>query len=258
MENRIDIDIDDIRIITRKREADRFCFSCRDRVADGFVYFIRGNGIFTDGEGRVYPVGDSTAILLCRGESYSFDVAADCEYITSSYTITRDSAASLSLLPRTVILDEGQAFLLERINREWQALRPESYMKCRIWLLSWYMQLLQDADRRKTARDPAVLRAIEFIHSNFKRNFSGNELALYCSQSISHLRVKFRNALGMGITAYRDELRMRAARQMLASRLFSPKETAYELGYSDVYHFTKAFAAATGIPPSRFARHTEE
>ena len=44
------------------------------------------------------------------------------------------------------------------------------------------------------------------------------------------------------------------AKEMLESRIFSPKEAAYALGYTDVYHFTKAFTAAVGVTPARYAR----
>ena len=58
----------------------------------------------------------------------------------------------------------------------------------------------------------------------------------------------------MGITEYRDALRLRSATEMLRSGLFSTKEIAYHLGYSDVYHFTKAFSARMGISPARYAK----
>lgn len=256
LEQKIHIDINDIQIITKKRESDVFTYTCENRIADGFVYFIRGNGSFTEPDGTVYPITDSTVVLLRRGDSYRFYADAGCEYITSAYMISKDAAASLSLLPRTFISDELTALSLEEINREWQMLRPDSFMKCRLKLLSWYMHLISDVSRRSRPCDPAVVKAMDFIHSNFKRGFSSKELAVYCSQSISHLRVKFRRELGMSILAYRDMLRIRISREMLSSRFFSIKETAYELGYADVYHFTKAFKAAVGIPPARFARET--
>jgi len=57
----------------------------------------------------------------------------------------------------------------------------------------------------------------------------------------------------MTITDYRNDLRISAAKQMLQSGLFSVKETAMELGYCDVYYFSKCFTAETGITPARFA-----
>ena len=256
LEQRIQIDINDIQIITKKREADVFSYTCEHRVADGFVYFIRGNGSFTESDGTVYPITDSTVVLLRRGDSYRFYADAGCEYITSAYRISEDATSSLSLLPRTFIADKLTELSLEQINREWQMLRPDSFMMCRLKLLSWYMHLISDASRRSRPCDPAVAKALDFIHKNFKRSFSSSELAVFCSQSISHLRVKFRREVGMSILAYRDMLRIRLSREMLSSRLFSIKETAYELGYADVFHFTKVFKAAVGMPPARFVRET--
>lgn len=256
MENRIHIDISDIWIITKKHETDVFTYECTDRFADGFVYFLRAKGSFTDGEGTVYPITDSTVVLLKRGDAYRFYAEAGCEYITSAYTVSCDEASSLSLLPRTFLADEFTRLTLEQIDREWQLLRPTSFMSCRLKLLSWYLHLVSDERRRALTHDPAVAKALDFIHANFRRNFLSHELTVCCSQSISHLRVKFRRELGMTVLAYRDMLRIRLSREMLSSRLYSVKETAYALGYADVYHFTKAFKAAVGIPPARFVRQT--
>jgi len=254
MGNRIDIEINNIQIITKKREANLFTYTCREREADGFVYFIGGHGTFTDANRRVYPITDASVVLLKRGDSYSFTVDAGCEYITSAYTVCADASSALALLPRTFIADEFTVISLEAIHREWQMLRSDSYMKCKLKLLSWYMYLISVMHVQADGGDYVLSKAKDFIHANFKRNFSGEELAAYCSQSLSHLRVKFKRAFGMSILAYRDKLRITLAREMLQSRLFSVKEIAYELGYADVYHFTKSFTAAVGIPPARFAR----
>ena len=252
MENRIDIDINDIKIITKKHEFDLFDYFCENRNADGFVYFVCGHGKFTDSYGKEYPITDSSVVLLSKGDTYRFLVDAGCEYITSAYTISKDASSSLASLPRVFISDEFTTVSLESINREWQTLRADSYMTCKLKLLSWYMHLISAKCFQESPHDQAVTRAIEFIHSNFKRNFSASELSLHCSQSISHLRVKFKHELGMGIIAYRNKIRITIAKEMLSNRLFSIKETAYELGYTDVHHFTKAFTKYVGISPGRY------
>ena len=255
MTDGFDLDIGEITIIARKTERDRFGFSCQNRLYDGFAYFEKGKGIFTEEDGRTYPVHDGSLVLLRRGDTYRFSVDPGCVYITSAYRILGDKENSLSLLPRIVRADAGLAVTLTHLVREWEARRPESTMRAKILLLTLYTDLLA-AD--SGVRDPAVLRMLEFIHENFRRPFTGEELAAACSLSPSYFRQRFRETMGMSVTEYRDALRMKAACEMLGSHLFSPKETAYELGYSDVYHFTKVFTAKMGIPPARYATGTAE
>ena len=54
----------------------------------------------------------------------------------------------------------------------------------------------------------------------------------------------------MTLTGYRDNLRMENAEEMLKSKNFTITEIALELGYCDVYHFSKAYKKIKGIPPS--------
>lgn len=254
MEKQIDIDISDISIIVKKTDRDGLMFTCRSRAFDGFVYFLDGEGTLTDAGGTVHPIGAGSIVFLSRGDRYAFSFPAACTYITSAYRIGRDAGASLADFPRVVQADEECAALLLQIEREWHSHRSTSFMKTKLNILSLYLWVLAQKDGGGIAGDPVVERATEFVHRNFTRNFAGAELSAYCHQSISHLREKFRAATGMGITEYRDALRLRSATEMLRSGLFSTKEIAYHLGYSDVYHFTRFFSARMGISPARYAK----
>ena len=250
----IDIDIGDIDIIVKKCDRDGLLYTCRGRTEDGFVYFLDGEGTLTDESGTEYPITAGSIAFFFRGDRYTFTLPSSCTYITSAYRIVRDAGASLAACPRVMTLDEERAALLLCIEREWQLHRLSSYMKTKLDILTLYLWVLAQKEGDPAAIDPAVARAVEFIHRHFKRSFTGAELSAHCHQSISHLREKFRTETGMSVTEYRDSLRVRSASEMLRSGLFTVKEIAYHLGYADVYHFTKVFRAHTGTPPARYAR----
>ena len=58
----------------------------------------------------------------------------------------------------------------------------------------------------------------------------------------------------MTLTEYREGLRIEEAKKMLSHLGLAPKEVAYELGYSDVYHFTKVFKESVGTTPAKYAK----
>ncbi len=250
----LNFDIEDIYIIAKKTERERFDFHCRHRGGDGFVYFLHGDGRLTDGAGEEYPVCDGSLFFFRTGEEYRFRVAAGCEYIVSAYRLDAAANEALGSLSRAYRREGSDGAPIERLLREWQTKREGSYMRTRLLILGLYLDCLTASDR-EGAVDPAVGRAVDFIHKNFKRPFTGEEVAAAAAVSPSHLRARFRAVMGTSITEYRDSLRMRAACEMLGSGLFTPKEVAYDLGYSDVYHFSKVFRARVGIPPARYARH---
>lgn len=67
-------------------------------------------------------------------------------------------------------------------------------------------------------------------------------------------RAIFRKSTGMTILGFRELQRINEAKQMLSTSLFSQKEIAYELGYHDVYHFSKAFKKITGFTPGKYEK----
>ena len=254
MKKRADLEIDEIKIIAEKKEPGSFLYECFDRPYDGFVYFLRGEGTLTVHNSTLsLPVMDNMIFWFREGDSYRFRVDSPCHYVTSAYRIKRDTAGIASHTFPTATLVSGKTALLpEQLAREWESHRPASYMRCKMGILSLYTELL--LTEQDTVGDPTVQVALDFIHQQFRRPFTGEELAAACALSPSYLRQKFRAAMGMGVTEYRDRLRVEAAQEMLASGLFSPKETAYELGYTDVYHFSKVFAAKVGVTPARYAK----
>jgi len=117
--------------------------------------------------------------------------------------------------------------------------------------MQFYMDIIESNMSREDI-DTDVARAVNFIHKNFKTSFSGKELSDYCCVSLSYLRAKFLKQTGLTIGKYRDLLRMDAAKEMLGSGYFTVTEIASQLGYCDVYHFSRTFSAYEGVPPTRW------
>ena len=255
MESFADFRIDQIYIIVVKNENANFFFENPARQWDGFVLFTAGEGTFTAPDGTVHPFTRGTLTPFHRDDHYSFSASAPCSYVTSAFDFSDDSRAVSSLLPHILTCTEEQMETAVRMTEIWQSHQWDSPLRCRILLLQFYLTLLEHhafPDTPPTNR--AVALALEYIHANFRTNFKMEDLARFCSVSPSHLRTIFPAQVGETILDYREKLRIKAAREMLESGVFSVKEVAYELGYCDVYHFSKRFAARTGIPPARFAR----
>ena len=250
--NSWDINVTDIAIINQFSSTDNeFRFENNHRKWDGFVYFAEGEGSFRDSEGNDFEIKKSSLVLLRADDSYSFSVKPGYRYIVSAYSLS-DRENALSRLPKVISCTETEGIIIENIYHSWQR-KAWSSLNCKIQILSLYLELLKKYSSSEHV-DIHVNRAVDFINRHFRRNFSSSEIADYCGLSESHLRAKFQSALGMTITDYRELLRTEEAKKMLTYLNFSPKAVAYELGYSDVYHFTKAFKAKAGITPAKYSK----
>lgn len=247
MTDMLELDITDIQIIAEKNEEANFRFFNRKRSWDGFVLMTEGNGFVTDSNGNRFEFLPGDIMITGKGDSYTVEAEKPCSYITSALTLETDK----SLLPFVHRCSKQQYSELLEICRIWQSRSWESYAVCRIGIMKFYLELIKK-QRRTGNVDLDIAKAMEFIHENFKTNFSGREISDYCCVSLSYLRAKFLRQTGSTIGKYRDSLRIAAAKEMLQSRYFTVTEIAAELGYCDVYHFSKAFSAYTEVSPTKW------
>jgi AraC-like DNA-binding protein len=93
----------------------------------------------------------------------------------------------------------------------------------------------------------------EYLRRNTGRNVSLSEIASYMKTSESLLCHKFKDETGGSPVARHNELRIEFAKSLiLKGEKF--KSVAEMTGYSDEYHFSKAFKTSVGIPPRSFKK----
>jgi len=247
MNDKLELDIDDIQVIVHKKETANFQFQTPGRAWDGFVMFTKGCGSVTDEKGVTHKISCGDVFLTRKGDAYTIEAEQECAYVTSGIRVKTDK----SILPVIYKCTERQQANILEITRLWQSYTWDSYAQCRIGLLKFYLEIIKETVEKRNV-DNDIAKAIEFIHEHFKTNFTGKELAEYCAMSVSYLRGRFLKQTGQTIGKYRDSLRIAAAKEMLESRCFTVTEIARELGYCDVYHFSKVFSGYTGMPPSRW------
>lgn len=246
-------DIQTIYILTHKNEEANFSYACENRAWDGFVTVTSGECIFSKEGTSDKRLAKGDTVFLHKGERYEISAKSPCSYYTSAFDFSEDSTTALIYLPKIISLDAIQIKILEKMTEVWQRKTSDYYMFCKIQLLELYFDILKSAKKKFSKYNyDTVSFAVKFIHDNFTRNFKTEEIAAYASCSESHLRLKFAEKMGMTINEYRDTLRIRMAKELLSSGLFSVKETAYELGFCDVYYFTNFFTRHVGVTPGKF------
>lgn len=252
------IDIKNIYTIVPKCENEKFDFINTCRPWDGFVLITSGEGYAIAPDGTRYEVSVGDIILLRKGDSYETHLISGSSYVTSGFEFEFDGRKDFPVeLPFLMKLSQKQMEKIMSISEMWQSRSWESYTRCRIMLLDFYLGLLKRQIESADA-DKYVANAISYIHANFRNNFSGEDLAKHCTLSQSYLRSKFLKQTGMTITEYRDKLRISAARELLLSDYFTITEIANELGYCDIYHFSKAFKKHFGTSPTNYIKEKEE
>lgn len=250
MTDNLELDITDIQIIVEKNEEAGFRFFNRKRSWDGFVLLTDGNGYVIDKYGKKHDFIKGDVILFSKGDSYEVGFDGPCSYITTAFTLLTDKEA----LPFMIKANERQCNEMLKICKVWQSRSWDSYAYCRVGIMQFYLEIIKNSVDKEVF-DKDIENAINFIHHNFKTNFQGKELSDYCCVSLSYLRTKFLKQTGMTIGKYRDQLRIAAAKEMLESGYFTVTEIATELGYCDVYHFSRIFTSYEGVSPTIWVKN---
>ena len=97
----------------------------------------------------------------------------------------------------------------------------------------------------------AVEKARSILESNMAEPPTLETLAAEVGMSLSRLKVVFPRVCGMPPYAYLRQIRMERAWRLLSGNRLSVTETAMEVGYSNLSHFAKTFAAHYGVKPSK-------
>ena len=80
------------------------------------------------------------------------------------------------------------------------------------------------------------------------------DLATQAAMSPSKLKRLFRQVFGNSIFNYYQQLRMKEAARLLKSENLSVAAVGYQLGFSNLSHFSKIFESHIGMKPKQFSR----
>lgn len=249
-----DVRLQSISVVVEKREDGNFCFRCPQRVGDGFVFVLSGNGSFTCSDG-VFPLKQGDIMLVQKNDAYVTAAGKEgLSYITTLFEATPENAFRELGLPSYM---ETAAFPhIETAVRNLLALwekRPNMYfMKSRI-LIEQLLADLTDIVSEPESNDRLV-PAIAYITNHYSAAVTNEHLADLCGLSVTHFRRLFREKYGITPLQYREEIRTHWAIKLLESRMFTMTEIAERLGYSDVYHFSKSLKKHTGFSPSHYQK----
>jgi AraC-like DNA-binding protein len=96
--------------------------------------------------------------------------------------------------------------------------------------------------------------ALDFIADHLAEPIRNEDLARLCGMSTSHFIRTFREALGMTPLQYVMDRRIASSAEMLTCTERSIEDIAEALGFSDRFHFSKAFAQRLNATPAAYRR----
>ena len=130
-------------------------------------------------------------------------------------------------------------------------------LKCEELLCHIFTRLMQRAEVPMSTMHMNDIKAIYAIklhlgaHTSEPPNIA--TLAREAHMSEPKLRKLFRQTFGKGVFEYYQSMRMQKAAQLLREKRLSVSEVGYQLGFTNLSHFSRIFEQHIGIKPKKYS-----
>lgn len=95
-----------------------------------------------------------------------------------------------------------------------------------------------------------IVKAIEWLKSNFSRGFSVEELADMMGMSPSSFHQHFRDITSMSPLQYQKRIRLTEARRLIMAESHDISSASIQVGYESLSQFSREYKRLFGVPPS--------
>lgn len=234
--------------------------------ANGFIVGVRGAATL-DLNGKIHTIGSSYVLHGCKGMSLDIWANEQFEYYLLLYRASLPGyiAKTLGKLadPHNPLAmsygfrpDEPLALLrvMDQMEQAWMQgdalgkirAKSEFYRFVHDVLLQYRGQL---ANRQMP---DSVSQAVSYLHEHYRDNIALDDLAERLNYSPRHLSMRFKDRMGVSPIEYLIGIRIEHAAGLLLNTDAGLREIAVEVGYADVYYFSRLFKNRMGVSPVKF------
>jgi len=130
----------------------------------------------------------------------------------------------------------------------------DPYWPCRTksYLLEVLVFLATDKSGAGDADSSRAAQVRDFIHLNYSKKLTLDEIALEFGTNRTSLQRQFRAAYGESVFEYLASYRFRMAQTLMRNTELSLKEVAWRAGYGDYSHFFRDFSSREGMSPAEW------
>lgn len=139
-----------------------------------------------------------------------------------------------------------------RLTQSWLRKTAYSSIVCHSVLLEMLAIINEEAASRYLPGKPysIVMQLQDYIVNHYRNPISITELAAFVDRTPNYVSTVFKQITGQTITAYTQQIRISAARDLLINSQMTVGEIADYLGFCEQSYFNKVFKKITGMPPS--------
>lgn len=130
--------------------------------------------------------------------------------------------------------------------------KKETLEDIKRWLTDIYGTMLEYLARQKSDTDDNIIKIMDYIERNYKKDIGIQDIADYIGISYSHARKIFKESTGKNISDFINGLRIKESKNLLAHTDISIKDLALAVGYNSDQTFSRIFKKIEGVTPGEY------
>lgn len=227
-----------------------------DRTLYSLAYKITGNTVYTC-DGQEYVSDPNHIVLLNKNHPYSFV----CSAAGACIMIEFDSDTVIDGFYSYIIRETTEMeTLFRRIARLWTLKNCGYESACMACLYEIFskIHIAQNLSGNVLKQRKLIAPAILYLEEHYADGNITNELlASTVGISTIYFRKIFTAIYQVSPIKYMQNLRIEKAKDLLLSDYNSVSYVAGQVGFSDIYAFSRAFKKSTGFSPSDYKKRLD-
>lgn len=132
----------------------------------------------------------------------------------------------------------------------------KEFIELRMLISQIYEKVLAEytSVMEESGRNPYVIRAIQYINSNYRNNISLTDTAEYVGVSAQYLSHLINEECKKGFAELLNGKRVEVVCEMMRSHNYKVKEIVEKAGFNNYNYFFKVFKDVTGLTPVEYER----
>ena len=237
-------------------------FSSTPRPCHNLAFMLDGEGIIQTGDITLH-IKKGDVLFIPKNSTYTavWKATPSCVYhsIHFNFILNNDPFATKNVPVQILQTDdfENMYKAVECIQQHQYSTAPHSYL-----YLSAFYQLCgtlfpQVITQKISATDTSITPALNYIHSNYTKHCTVEELAMLCHLSPSRFYYLFKQHTGYSPIAYKNRLAIQNASHALLLGNNSIETIAEEYGFESPIYFRRLFKKILGTTPTAYRKQAK-
>ncbi|GHU75312.1 hypothetical protein AGMMS49992_19020 [Clostridia bacterium] len=231
-----------------------------DRREYGLIMAISGKVIYHN-KGKRYVSDPNTLLLMPWKTSYDFISVEHSENIVVNFQSEfPEPPTEITTLPLPVNDALGIAKKLNQLTALWLFRKDGYHARCFAVLYEIFATIGEGRTKpyASSAKFNLITAANDYMEAHWNDpKLTNEQLARQAKVSTVYFRKIFAEKYGIPPMRYIKEKRIDQAKILLQSGLSSVAGVAEAVGYSSIYHFSRAFKESTGETPTEYSRRMQ-